>query len=76
MGLHGMIVNTVDKASNVSTFIRADDETLGWICCQEKSHDTITVIMFPILNVIHIARVFSNKCHILNWAISLYSKTT
>lgn len=74
--LRSMIVYAIDKARNVPTFIRADDQTFRWVGCQEKGHHTITIIMFPILKIIHIARVFSDKCHILNLAISLYCITT
>lgn len=74
--LRSMIVYAIDKACNVPTFIRADDQTFRWVGCQEKGHHTITIIMFPILKIIHIARVFSDKCHILNLAISLYRITT
>jgi hypothetical protein len=49
-----MIVNAIDKASNISTFIRADDKAFGWVSCQKKGHHAITIIMFSVFDVIHI----------------------
>lgn len=73
--LQSIIVYAIDKASNVSTFIRTYDKTFRWVSCQKKGHHTVTIIMFPISNEIHIADVFRNKCHILYLAICLYGKT-
>jgi hypothetical protein len=49
-----MIVNAIDKACNISTFIGTDDKAFRWVSGQKKGHHTITIIMFSVFNVIHV----------------------
>lgn len=73
--LRCVVVDAANKARNVSTFVRTNDQPLGRICCQKECHNTVAIIICPVLQIINIPSIFRDEGHILNISINLHSET-
>lgn len=70
-----VVIDAIKKARNVSPFVRANDQPLGRICWQKERHNTVAIIICPVLQIVNIPTIFSNEGHVLNVSISLDSET-
>jgi hypothetical protein len=70
-----VVVNAINKARNISTLVRTNNQPFGRLCCHEKCHYAVTIIICPVQQIVNIASILSNESHILNIFISLHSET-
>jgi len=75
LAIRCVVIDAANKARNVSTFVRANDQPLRRIFCQKECHNTVAIIACPVLQIINIPSIFSDEGHILNISISLHSET-
>jgi hypothetical protein len=70
-----VVIDATDKARNVPPLVRANDQPLGRVSCQEERHNTINIIVCSLLQIIDIPSIFGEEGHILNITISLHSES-
>lgn len=73
--LRCVVVDATDEARNVTPLVRANHQHLGRISWQEERHNTVAIIICPVLQIIDIPSIFSEEGHILNITVSLHSET-
>lgn len=70
-----MVVNSIDEASNVTSFIWTDDETFGRVRGSEKCHHAIPIIVFSVFQEINVSNVLCDYCQVSNASICFHSES-
>lgn len=75
VNLRYVVVDSIDKASNVTSLIWTDDETFRRVRGSEECHHAISIIVFSVFQEVNISDILCDYCQISNASICFHGES-